>query len=98
MQKRSVFYAKMGICHWCGCWKRIKRGGFCKQKQQQLQTFQFHKQKRPGSGGQFRQFDELRVKLFTPSVVKLFTPSVVKFILRFIFRKFRLLVLVQAEL
>ena len=56
----------------------IKRGGFCKQKQQQLQTFQFHKQKRPGSGGQFRQFDELRVKLFAPSVVKLFAPSVVK--------------------
>ena len=80
----------MGICHWCGCWKRIKRGGFCKQKQQQLQTFQFHKQKRPGSGGQFRQFDELRVKLFTPSVVKT--------ILRFIFRKFRLLVLIQTEL
>ena len=40
MQKRSVFYAKLGICHWRGCWKRIKRGGFCKQKQQQLQTFQ----------------------------------------------------------
>ena len=66
----------------------------------------FHKQKRPGSGGQFRQLDELRVKLFTPPVVKLFTPpvvklftpSVVKLFTPSVVRKFRLLVLVQAEL
>lgn len=90
MQKRSVFYAKLGICHWCGYWKRIKRGGFCKQKQQQLQTFQLFQLIKQESVSKFRQFDELRVKLFTPPVVK--------FILRFIFRKFRLLVLVQAEL
>lgn len=87
MQKRSVFYAKLGICHWRGCRKRTERSGFRKQKQQQLQTFQLIKQE---SVSKFRQFDELRVKLFAPPVVK--------FILRFIFRQFRLLVLVQAEL
>ena len=90
MQKRSVFYAKLGICHWRGCRKRTERSGFRKQKQQQLQTFQLFQLIKQESVGKFRQFDELRVKLFTPPVVK--------FILRFIFRKFRLLVLVQAEL
>lgn len=79
MQKRSVFYAKLGICHWRGCWKRIKRGGFCKQKQQQLQTFQLFQLIKQESFSKFRQF-------------------VQKAVFRFIFRKFRLLVLVQAEL
>ena len=79
MQKRSVFYAKMGICHWCGCWKRIKRGGFCKQKQQQLQTFQFFQLIKQEPVSKFRQFVQQAV-------------------FRFIFRKFRLLVLVQTEL
>ena len=79
MQKRSVFYAKLGICHWRGCWKRIKRGSFCKQKQQQLQTFQFFQLIKQESVSKFRQFVQQTV-------------------FRFVFREFRILVLIQTEL
>lgn len=85
MQKRSVFYAKLGICHWCGCWKRIKRGGcgFCKQKQQQFQTFQFFQLIKQESVSKFRQFVQ---------------QAVFRFVFRFVFREFRILVLIQTEL
>lgn len=83
MQKRSVFYAKLGICHWRGCRKRTERSGFRKQKQQQLQTFQLFQLIKQESVSKFRQFVQ---------------QAVFRFVFRFVFREFRILVLIQTEL